>query len=163
MPGRPLTLAAAVCLAAFAAFAQEPGPERLADILAGDAAGEAAANPQCLLFTPDEIAGFLGAPVEAGVNAGMGMGCQWLARGDAGGDAMVTVVPADYAERPSLAPGFAEVPSLGPDGFVVPELGGWAAGVASGAEFVKASLAGPGASPERTVEFLRDALARRGG
>jgi len=163
MQRQPTILAVALCLAAIAASAQDPSPEALADILSGDAAGDAAANPQCRLFTPDEVAGYLGEPVEAGANAGMGMSCQWLAAGASDGDAMVTVVPAEYAEHPSMAPGFLEVPALGPDGFVVPEFDGWAAGVTSGESFVKASLAGAGASAEKTVEFLREALSRRGG
>lgn len=145
-----------------AAPAQEPDPEVLADILSGDAARAASANPQCRFFTPDEIAAYLGEPVAAGANAGMGMGCQWLAT-DSDGDAMVTVVPAEYAEHPSLAPGFREAPEIGTDGFVVPEFDGWAAGATSGDSFVKVSVAGAGASEDKALDLLRETLARLGG
>jgi hypothetical protein len=160
---RPTVFALAACAAlyAHAGRAADPTPEELADILTGDAAGVAADNPQCELFTPDEIAEFLGQPVSAGANAGMGMGCQWVAL-DEDGDAMVTVVPADYAERPTLADGFREAHEIGPDAFVVPEFGGWAAGVVSGDSFVRVSLAGPAADEARTLSMLAEAVRRRG-
>jgi hypothetical protein len=72
------------------------------------------------------------------------------------------VVPVEYDERPTLAPGFKDVPSLGPDGFVVPELGGWAAGVASGDSFVRVSATGAAASEEVVLQLLRETLLRRG-
>ena len=147
-------------IGAQAGRAADPTPQELADKLTGDAAGAAADNPQCGLFTVEEIAGYLGAPVALGENAGMGMGCQWLATsGD--GDVMVTVVPADYAERPSLAEGFKQLPEIGPDAFVLPELGGWAAGAVNGDSFVRVSIAGPAAGEREAVALLVDTLARR--
>lgn len=162
---RPIRLlAGASCLAAAGHFvvAEDLRPEALAGVLSGDAAGDAETNPQCKLFTPDEISGYVGEPVAAGANAGMGLSCQWLAVGS-DADAMITVVPSEYAERPTLAPGFEAVASLGPDGFAVPEFDGWAAGVTRSDSFVKASVAGSAATKDKAVDLLREALSRLGG
>ena len=159
---KPILLTA-ICLLAFAkvTLAIDPTAEELAGILTGDAMVDEGANPQCALFSSDEIAAYVGEPVLAGENAGMGMGCQWVAIAGEG-DAMVTVVPSEYAERPTLAPGFKEVTSVGPDAFVVPEIGGWAAGVTTGDSFVKVSVAGPEASEESALDLLVEVLKRRG-
>lgn len=156
----PLIAAACVLLGAQAGRAADPTAQELADQLTGDAAGDAADNPQCGLFTVDEIAGYLGAPVGPGANAGMGMGCQWLALDD-DGDVMIMVLPVDYAERPTLAPGFTEAPAIGPDAFVVPEMGGFAAGTTTGDSFVKVSVAGPAADEARALALLAETIARR--
>lgn len=164
LPGQRVRGAAlaAVLLAGAAATAQEVDPQALADTLTGDAAGSAEANPQCRLFSPEDIAGFLGEPVGPGENAGLGMGCIWYTEGYAA-TAMVTVVPADYAERPWGVAGFTEVPDLGTDGYAVPEFSGWAAGVVVGDDFVKVSLDRTGVEAATTIDFLRETLARRGG
>lgn len=161
---RPLRLLILVLvLMAPAVVAQSPAvpkdAQKLKDILTGDAKGAASANPQCKLFTPAEIAGYLGKPVLAGRNAGMGFGCQWVSADDEA-DAMVSVVPKEYHERPTLAPRFKALPEPGDKGFVVPELGGWAAGTIVGDKAVKVSLEGPKASEESAVAFLREAVRR---
>ena len=43
--------------------------QQTADVLTGDAAGDASANAECKKFTPAEIAGYAGTPVNAGENA----------------------------------------------------------------------------------------------
>lgn len=134
--------------------------EQTADVLSGDAKGSAADNPMCKLFTVDQAAAYIGEPVNAGQNAGMGTGCQWTAR-DGEGDVMVVAVPANYAERPTLATGFREAPEAGKDGFVVPELGGWAAGAMAGDSFVKVSVAGSKASDANALALLKETIKRR--
>jgi hypothetical protein len=101
--------------------------------LTGDDKQDAADNPQCKLFTRDELAAYIGEPVNAGANAAMGTGCQWPAS-DESGDVMVIVIPPDYHTPPSLADGFKELPDIGANGYVVPEMGGWAAGAIFGAD-----------------------------
>ncbi|MEO7691318.1 MAG: hypothetical protein ABIS51_18685 [Sphingomonas sp.] len=134
--------------------------QQTADTLSGDAKGSAAVNPMCKLFTVDQAAAYIGEPVNAGKNAGMGSGCQWTAR-DGEGDVMVVTVPANYAERPTVAAGFREVPDAGKDGFVVPELGGWAAGAVVGDAFVKVSVAGSKASDANALALLKETIKRR--
>ena len=134
--------------------------QQTADVLTGDAAGDAADNPICKLFTVTEAAAYIGEPVKAGQNAGMGMGCQWTAT-DGEGDVMVTAVPARYTERPTLGAGFRNAPEAGKDGFVVPELGGWAAGAVSGDSFIKVSVAGSKASDANALALLKEAIKRR--
>jgi hypothetical protein len=141
------------------AGAPENAQER-ADALTGDATGSAADNPMCKLFTQEEAAAYLGKPVNPGRNAGMGTGCQWAARSGEG-DVMVVTVPADYAERPTMAEGFRDAPEAGKDGFVVPEMGGWAAGAVVGDEFVKVSIAGGEASDAAALTLLKEAIARK--
>jgi hypothetical protein len=134
--------------------------KQTADVLTGDAKGEAADNPQCKLFKPDELAAYIGEPVKAGTNAAMGTGCQWLAR-DGEGDVMVVVVPADYHTAPSEAEGYKPLADLGEKAYVVPEMGGFAAAALSGADGVKVSVAGAKASPEQAIALLKETLKRR--
>lgn len=134
--------------------------QQTADALTGDAAGTAADNPICKLFTVTEAAAYIGEPVNAGRNAGSGTGCQWTAK-DGAGDVMVVAVPVRYTERPKLADGFRNVPEAGKDGFVVPEMGGWAAGAASGKSFVKVSVSGSKASDATALALLKEAIKRR--
>ena len=161
-----LVLAASILLLATACGKSDDGTvpknaQETADVLTGDAKGSAADNPVCKLFTNEEAGAYIGEPVTDGQNAGAGTGCQWPAKDDSG-DAMVVVVPADFAEVPSLADGYKEVPGVGEKGFVVPELGGFAAGAVVGKEFVKASVAGSGASADQAVALLKETIKRRG-
>ncbi len=162
-PLQLLFIALALLLVAPVVVAQSPGvpkdARKLKDVLTGDAKGAASANPQCKLFTPVEIAGYLGKPVLAGRNAGMGFACHWVSADDEA-DAMVSVVPKEYHERPTLAPKFKALTEPGVNGFVVPELGGWAAGTIVGEKAIKVTLEGPKASEESAVAFLREAVRR---
>lgn len=132
--------------------------ENKAAVLSGDSKGGAAANPQCRSFTPQEVATFIGKPVEAGRNAAGGTGCQWVAT-DGNGSAMFQVLTADYHSPPSAAPGFKELTNVGEKAFVVPETGGWAAGAVRGGSSINVSTP-MGASEESTVAFLREAIKR---
>lgn len=133
---------------------------KAADKLTGDDKGAAADNPQCKLFTPAEAGKFNGERVEAGRNAGMGTGCQWVAA-DGDGDVMVVVVPAEYHEAPTMAEGYKAISDVGTRGFVAPELGGWAAGAITGEQAVRVSVAGSGASEAMALALLREAIKRR--
>jgi hypothetical protein len=134
--------------------------QKTADALTGDAKGAAADNPNCKLFTPAELETWIGEPVKAGANAGMGNGCQWAAA-DGEGDVMVVAVPSNYAEVPKLADGFRDMPELGEKGYVAPELGGWVAGAILGKEFVKVSVAGVKASADNAIALFKETAKRR--
>ena len=134
--------------------------QKAAASLTGDETLAAASNPLCKMFTRAEVAKYIGEPVSAGRNAGMGAGCQWVATDDSG-DVLVMVVPSRYHERPSLAKGFSEVADLGTRGFVVPELDGWGAGAIQGNDAIRVSVAGGSASETSAVALLKEALARR--
>ena len=60
------TAVALVMLIAVSAQAQQTDPQKLKDLLTGDAKGSASNNPQCKLFTPAEIASYVGMPVGPG-------------------------------------------------------------------------------------------------
>jgi hypothetical protein len=156
------TLAACVLAAlATAAAAQVPQDAHKAkDRLTGDAAGKAANNPQCKLFTPAEAAKYIGEPVGAGQNAAMGSGCQWPAKGD-GGDVMVQVVEARYFTAPSAAKGYKALSGIGSKAYVLPEMGGWAAAALVGPDAVLVSVAGKAASEAQAVALLQETLKRR--
>ena len=134
------------------------GAEKTASALSGDNKGDAATNPQCQMFTPQEVASFSGEPVEAGRNAAMGSGCQWMAA-DHKGSAMVQLIPANYHSPASAAPGFRELGDVGEKGFLVPETEGWAAGAIQGDTSVNVSTP-PGATEASTIAFLREAMKR---
>jgi len=158
-PCKPFAAYALAVLAA-AAAAQPQDAKKARDRLTGDAAGAAAHNPQCKLFTPAEAGQYIGEPVAAGQNAAMGSGCQWAAKGD-GGDVLVQVVPANYFTPPSLAKGYKALTSIGSKAYVVPEMGGWVAGALVGTEGVVVSVAGKAASETQAVALLRETLKRR--
>jgi predicted small lipoprotein YifL len=154
-----------LALAAFAALAAcgRSGPPKeakeTADILTGDAQGAASDNPACRLFSRAEAAAYVGEPVKAGENAGMGKACQWAAEDD-DGQVMVAIVPADYEERASGAEGFREVPEAGKNGFVVPDMGGWVAGAVAGKSFYKVTVAGNKASDSAALALLKETMKR---
>lgn len=141
------------------AWAQATDPGKLRDRLTGAAKGSAAANAQCQLFSPAEIATYLGAKVGAGKNAAGGAGCQWTDDNDEA-DALLTVVPARYYEEPSLVKGFKRLPGLGKKAWVAPDAG-WRAGVLLDDVAILVSLDGKKANEAATVAFLQEALKRR--
>jgi hypothetical protein len=136
--------------------------QKVAAALTGDDKQEAANNPQCKLFTPAELAKYVGEPVSAGRNA-MG-GCQWVTtrtRADGSeGDVMIVVVPARYHERPTLGKGFKEVPDVGARGFVVQDMGGWVAGAIVGKDAIRVALDGAAASETSAIALLKETIRR---
>jgi hypothetical protein len=141
----------------------QSGAQKMAAALTGDD-NEAAGNPQCKLFTPAELAKYIGEPLSAGHNA-LG-GCQWLStktRADGSqGDVMITVVPARYHERPTRATGFKEVPDVGVKGFVALDFGGWAAGAIVGKDAVRVTVDGAAAGETSAVALLKETVRRLG-
>ncbi len=148
---------ASSCNAAEATAAKDA--QALADRLTGNDKQAASNNPQCKLFTPAEVAEYIGSSVVSGKNAVSGLGCQWVAQAGSG-DVIVAVVPEEYFEVPSLAIGFKELAEIGTNAFVVPELGGWAAGALNGKEGVRVSVAGSKASEASAIALLKEALKR---
>lgn len=134
--------------------------QKTAAILTGDDKKAAGDNPQCKLFSAADAARYIGEPAAAGQNAAMGMGCQWVAR-DGSGDMIVSVVPARYHEKPSLAKGYKALADVGTEGFVAPYLDGWLAGAIVGEEALRVSVAGAGASESTAIELLKETLKRR--
>jgi hypothetical protein len=150
-----------LCLALFNAgvSAQSSDPKKTKDILTGDAKGSAATNPQCVLFTPGEIAGYLGVAVGAGQNAAGGAGCNWTDKSDEA-QAILTVVGADYFTEPSLVKGFKRLNGIGKKAWVAPDAG-WSAGALLDDVAVIVNLDGQKASEASTVAFLQEAIKRR--
>jgi hypothetical protein len=132
--------------------------QKTAAVLSGDAKSAAANNPRCQLFTPAEVARYIGETVSAGANAAAGAGCQWRAA-DGSGNVIVSIVPSDYHAQPSAVPGFKELP-IGVRGFVAPETGGWTAGAIVGKEAIVLSVVGAAATEANTVALLKDAIGR---
>lgn len=143
-----------------AALAADPG--RVAGALTGDAQRAAADNPQCQLFTPAEVARYLGQPVAAGQNAAQGSGCQWQATHDDAADASVQVVQSRYFVPPTAAQGFKALPKVGTRGFVAPEYGGWSAGAIVGDAGIWVNVSGKSATPASAIALLEETIRRRG-
>jgi hypothetical protein len=144
------------------ASAAQTDAHKIASALTGNDKQAAADNPQCKLFTPAELAKYIGEPVLAGRNA-LG-GCQWVTtrtdRDGSQGDVMIVVVPARYHARPKLAKGFRNVPDVGQQGFVAQDLGGWVAGAISSKNAVKVALDGRTASDPNAIALLKETIAR---
>ena len=135
--------------------------QKTADALSSGAAGKAATDPVCKLFTVDEIAAYEGAPVAAGINAAAGSGCQWMDK-DGEGYALLQIVPEDYYETSSSSPGYKELPDVGKKAFVVPEEKGWGGGVIKGGKGIMFSTRGT-STEAMAVMFLKEAMKRTEG
>lgn len=153
----PGVLAALLALTACSSAAEDA--KETADRLTGEAAGEAADNPQCKLFTSDELAIYLGKPVNGPANAAGGTGCQWEAR-DEQGFVQIQVVRAADSNPPSGAQGFREVAGVGQGGYVAPGMSGWDAGAIQGDKAFIVSVENEGATPENAVALLKETLSR---
>lgn len=146
------------CLAS-STLAQGADPNKTKDQLTGDAKGSAAANPQCKLFTPAEIAKYLGVSVGAGKNAAGGAGCDWTDK-EFEGQALLTVVgPSQYTE-PSAVKGFKRLPGIGKKAWVAPD-SGWSAGALLDDAVVLVNLDSKKASETAVVAFLQETVKRR--
>jgi hypothetical protein len=156
-----IVVLSAMALAASAVGAADVDPKKLKDRLTGDAKGAAASNPQCRLFTPQEVAKYLGQPVGAGENAAGGSGCQWPATKDDSADAMVQVVPARYFVAPSESKGFKRLPNIGTKGFVAIHYSGFSAGAIVGDAGIWVSLSGKTAKEEAAIALLEETIKRR--
>lgn len=137
--------------------AATPDAKAAADALTGVAEGT---SPQCKLFSPTEIAAYIGEPVNVGQDAAGG--CQWTAK-DGSGDVIVAVVPAANHEPPKSAEGYRPLTAPGQGGFVAPYLGGWLAGAIVGERAVRVSVDGQTASADQAETLLSEAANRLGG
>ena len=115
------------------------------------------ANAECKLFSPAEIAGYIGEPVLAGQN--VAGGCQWLAK-DGSGDVIVAAILPVHHEPPKLAGGCQPLAAPGADGFTAPYLGGWIAGAIVSDRALRVSVDGQAASRASALALLTDAAKR---
>jgi hypothetical protein len=157
------TVGLAACGQSGSSAAQQA--QQTADALTGDAASDAANNPQCKMFTLTEIATYLGAPAKLGTNAAMGTGCQWTGVTNNGAQfVMLQIVDARYHEPPSASvAGYKKLADVGTRGFVVPGIGGWQAGAIQGDKSINVVTSGATTSEAQAVAFLREVLKRAGG
>jgi len=142
------------------AAAQTSAKKTAADLTGQDKIA-ADKNPQCKLFTPAELAKYVGEPLSPGHDAAMGSGCQWEGRSEEG-NAMIQVVPARYHEPHKAAKGFRKLADVGTQGFVEMSMGGWNAGAITGAHSVVVSVHGPSASDANAIALLKETIKRRG-
>jgi hypothetical protein len=152
------TLALAMMLAA-SAHGQTTDPRKLKDQLTGDAKAPASVNPQCKLFTPAEIAVYVGAPVGPGENSAGGAGCNWHDK-SYGASATVSVVPPNYFPEPDGVKGFKRLPGMGVKGWVAPD-SGWSAGAVVKDNAVVVVVSGKQATEAAAVALLQEAIKRR--
>lgn len=132
--------------------------QKTADVPTGDAAGSAARNPLCKLFTNEEIATYEGAAVSVGVNAAMGTGCQWVDR-QGEGNAMIQMASARYYEESGDA--VKSLPGVGEKAFVTPDMGGWKAGTVQRGKTIVVST-GASSDATKVVALLKETMKRVG-
>lgn len=111
----------------------------------------------CKLFTPAEIAAYLGTVVGQGV--GQGSSCQWTDK-DYEAQAILAVVGPDKFEEPSLVKGFKRLPGVGKKAWVAPDAG-WRAGVLLDGAAILVNLDSKKMNEATTVAFLQEAIKRR--
>jgi hypothetical protein len=141
--------------------AAQTDPKKTGAALTGADKAAADKSPECRLFTPAELAKFVGEPLSPGHVAALGTGCQWEGRSE-DASAMIQVVPARYHEPHKGAKGFRTLPDVGTRGFVEMSLGGWNAGSITGPQSVVVSVQGPSASDANAIALLKETIKRRG-
>lgn len=114
-------------------------------------------SPACKMFSRKEIAAALGEAVEEGHTSGpLGTGCSWDAKDDDSRSVMVQIVPRDYFEDGTDAPGGEALTGIGEKAFVGPWINDFRAGALTdkGAIYVM--------TPKRevSVALLRQAATR---
>ena len=159
---RTTTVACCLLAAALTACggAAQTDAKKTAAALTGEDKVAADKNPQCQIFTPAELAKYVGEPLSPGHDAAMGTGCQWLGRSQ-NGSAMIQVVPARYHEPHKGAEGFKKLPEVGTQGFVEMSMGGWNAGAITGPQAIVVSVQGPAASEANAIALLSESIKRR--
>jgi hypothetical protein len=153
-------LLAAALTACGGSGAAQTDAKKTAAALTGEDKVAADKNPQCQIFTPAELAKYVGEPLSPGHDAAMGTGCQWLGRSQ-NASAMIQVVPARYHEPHKGAEGFKKLPEVGTQGFVEMSMGGWNAGAITGPQAVVVSVQGAAASEATAVALLTETIKRR--
>lgn len=141
------------------ASAQTPDPNKLKDQITGNAKAPPSANPQCMLFTPTEIAAYAGAEVGTGENSAGGLGCNWHNK-TYSASVTVSVVPPNYFPEPSALKGFKRLPGIGSKAWVAPD-SGWSAGAVVQDKAVVVVVSGAKSTEAAAVALLQEALKRR--
>lgn len=139
-----------------------PDANKTAGAISGADKVAASDNPQCKMFSADEIAGFAGEGVKPGQTGAAGMGCNWLAS-DGSGVVIVTVAPAEYHVETSEAPGYRALPDIGGKGFVAGAGNSWTAATIAGDKTIIAGIDASGGSEARTIDLLKAAMAKVAG
>lgn len=155
-----LAAALTACGGSAAAGAQADAKNTAAGLTGADKIA-AEKNPQCKIFTPAELAKYVGEPLSPGHDAALGTGCQWTGRSEEG-SATIQVVSARYHEPHKGAKGFRRLPDVGTRGFVEMSLGGWNAGAITGPQSVVVSVHGAAASEATAIALLKETIKRRG-
>jgi hypothetical protein len=117
----------------------------------------------CALFTPDEIAAYVGTPVDRGLANSQVQTCVWSAlEGD--GYVLVQQIPAEYYEEHSLSAGYHKITGIGEEASIESALlgQGLALTVRSG-EFAYFVDLVPAADDEAVIALGRDFITRAGG
>lgn len=140
------------------ASAQTPDPKKLKDQITGNAKAPPSANPQCMLFTPTEIAAYAGAEVGVGENSAGGLGCNWHNK-TYSASVTVSVVPPNYFPEPSAVKGFKRLPGIGSKAWVAPD-SGWSAGAVVQDKAVVVVVSGAKSTEAAAVALLQEALKR---
>jgi hypothetical protein len=120
------------------------------------AASNAATNPVCKIFAPDELKPYLGAAVLPPENATGG--CQWAEK-DGDGDVTISVVDARYHVE-IKSDTYQPVSDVGTKGYSTQAMGGWQAGAIIGEQTVNVMIAGPAASREQAIALLKETVKR---
>lgn len=122
-----------------------------------------ASDGLCALFTPDEIAAYVGAPVDRGLANSQINTCVWSAlEGD--GYVLLQQIPADYYEEHSLSAGYHKITGIGEEASIENALlgQGLALTVRSGDSGYYVDLV-PAANDEAVLALGRDFISRTGG
>jgi hypothetical protein len=121
---------------------------------------QATAEGVCALFTPDEIAAYVGSPVDGGLaNVTLG-NCVWSTADDSG-YVLLQRVPADYYEEHTLDPGYHKVTGIGEQASITKALLGEGLALTvlqgEGAYFVDLV---PATADEPVIDLGREFIAR---
>jgi hypothetical protein len=154
-----LVAAVTAMLLATSANGQAMDPKKLKDQLTGDAKSQPLANPQCKLFTRNEITAYAGAQVGPGENAAGGAGCTWHDKSYAA-SVTVSVVPQNYFPEPTEVKGFKRLPEIGSKGWVAPD-SGWSAGAVVQDVAIVVIVSGKKATEASAVALLQEVIKRR--
>lgn len=147
-----------IMLGAVLANGQTTDPKKLKDQITGDASGKAGSNPLCKLFTPTEIAAYVGAQVGPGENA-VG-GCNWHNK-NYSAFGTVSVVPKNYFPLPTEVKGFKRLPNIGSKGYVEPDSTSWGAAAIVEDVAVVVLVSGKTATEAAAVALLEETIKRR--
>jgi hypothetical protein len=129
----------------------------------GSGGGSTGDRGLCSLFTSDEIAAYVGTPVDGGLANPQVHTCVWSAlEGD--GYAFIQQVPAEFYEEHTLSAGYHKITGIGEEASIENALLGEGLGltVRSGDSAYFADLV-PATDDQQVIDFGRDFITRAGG